>query len=376
MKAIIPIVQPTLHDFEAVVAEFRQAWASGQVTTGIFTRQFEAAVEEKLQVPHAVMVQSCTAGMMLVLKALELEGEVILPAFTWTSTAHAVVWNGLTPVFADISPGSCTLDPQAVARAITPRTAAVMPVNVFGCPPDYEAFGQLAQDRGLRLIYDSAQGLGSRFQQQDGAWRYSGVFGDAEVFSMSPTKVVTAMEGGLITTHHAELAGKLRQMRDYGKAAGGEDIAWLGLSARVPEINAMVARHNFAYVDDLVARRHDLMAAYTANLADLPGVTFQQIPPGYQSSGNYFVLFINPDQARCTRDDVYDKLKKRAIQAKKYFYPALHLQEVYRELGRPYRGKLPVTETASASGLALPLFSHMPEETILRVIKEVRNILT
>src|SRR4030067_568173 len=103
MKVIIPIVQPTLHDFEAVVAEFRQAWASGQVTTGIFTRQFEAAVEEKLPVPHAVMVQSCTAGMMLVWKALELEGEVIMPAFTWTSTAHAAVWNGLTPVFADIT---------------------------------------------------------------------------------------------------------------------------------------------------------------------------------------------------------------------------------------------------------------------------------
>ena len=145
---MIPIVRPTLFDFEAVIAEFRQAWESGQVTTGRFTRQFEAPVEEKLQVPHAVMVQSCTAGMMLVLRALDLKGEVILPAFTWTSTAHAVVWNGLTPVFADITPGSYTLDPQAVARAVSPRTVAIMPVNVFGCPPDYEAFGQLAQDRG------------------------------------------------------------------------------------------------------------------------------------------------------------------------------------------------------------------------------------
>ena len=114
---MIPIVQPTLHDFEAVIAEFRQAWESGQVTTGIFTRRFEAAVEEKLQIPHAVMVQSCTAGMMLALKALNLKGDVILPAFTWTATGHAVMWNGLTPVFADITPGSCTLDPGAVAPA-------------------------------------------------------------------------------------------------------------------------------------------------------------------------------------------------------------------------------------------------------------------
>jgi dTDP-4-amino-4,6-dideoxygalactose transaminase len=371
----IPMVQPTLHDFEAVVAEFRQAWESGQLTTGCFTRRFEAAVEEKLPVPHAVMVQSCTAGLMLVLRAMGLQGEVILPAFTWTATAHAVVWNGLMPVFADITPGVCTLDPRAAARAITPRTAAIMPVNVFGCPPDYAAFARLAQAHRLPLIYDSAQGLGSRFRGSDGVWRHAGGFGDAEVFSLSPTKVVSAMEGGLITTSHRALADRLRQMRDYGKSAGGEDIAWLGLSARVPEINAIVARHNFAHVDALVARRQELIAGYLAGLGGLPGVTFQQIPWGYRSSGNYFVLFIKPDLARCTRDAAYEQLQKRGIQAKKYFYPALHLQEVYREMGRPYRGRLPVTETASASGLALPLFSHMPQETALGVIKAVQEIV-
>src|SRR3974377_1061472 len=99
---MIPIVQHTLHDFDQVVAEFRQAWESGQVTTGLFTRRFEEAVEEKLGVPYAVMVQSCTAGLMLVLRALELRGEVIMPPFTWTATAHAATWNGLQPVFADI----------------------------------------------------------------------------------------------------------------------------------------------------------------------------------------------------------------------------------------------------------------------------------
>jgi dTDP-4-amino-4,6-dideoxygalactose transaminase len=372
--ACVPIVQPTLPDFAAVVTEFRQAWESGQVTTGCFTHQFEVAVEEKLPVPHAVMVQSCTAGLMLVLRAMALQGEVILPAFTWTASAHAVVWNGLIPVFADITPGVYTLDPRAAARAITPRTAAIMPVNVFGCPPDYGALARLAQSNRLPLIYDSAQGLGSQFLGPDGIWRYSGGFGDAEVFSLSPTKVVSAMEGGLITTHNRALADKLRQMRDYGKAVGGEDIAWLGLSARVPEINAIVARHNFSRVDALVVRRLELIAAYTAGLAGLPGVTFQRVPVGRQSSGNYVVLFIQSDLARSTRDEAYNQLKNHGIQAKKYFYPALHLQEVYREMGRPYRGRLPVTETAAASGLALPLFSPMPPETTRYVITVVREI--
>ncbi len=372
---MIPIVQPTLHDFEAVVTKFRQAWESGQVTTGVFTGEFESAVAEKLKVPHAIMVQSCTAGLMLVLRALELEGEVILPAFTWTATAHALVWNGLTPVFADIIPGTYTLNPQAVARAITPKTVAIMPVNVFGCPPDYAAFAKLSREKKLPLIYDSAQGLGSKIQEQNGKWRYSGGFGEAEVFSLSPTKVVSAMEGGLITTHNRHLAQKLMQMRDYGKSADGEDIAWLGLSARVPEINAIVAYHNFARMDELVARRQKLIATYKEELGELPGVQYQQIPSGYQSSGNYFTLFIDNHRARCPRDEVYASLKNQGIQAKKYFFPALHYQKVYQEIGGPYRGKLPVTEAAAAAGLALPLYSHMTEDVVQQVSGAVRDLL-
>ena len=371
---MIPIVRPTLFDLEAVVKEFRQAWESGQVTTDRFTRRFEALVEDRLEVDQAIMVQSCTAGLMLVLKALDLTGEVILPGFTWTATAHAVVWNSLTPVFADITPGTYTLDPQAVTRAISPRTAAIMPVNVFGCPPDYEAFGQLARDRGVRLIYDSAQGLGSRFQPADGGWRYSGGFGDAEVFSLSPTKVISAMEGGLITTHNRALADRLRQMRDYGKSPDSDDIAWLGLSARVPEINAIVGRHSFEKLDSLVARRHELITAYQAAFKALPGVTCQQVPLNCRSSGNYFTLFIS-DEARVSRDEAYRRLHSRGIQTKKYFYPALHLQTVYRGLRETYQGRLPVTEAASAKGLALPLFSHMTPETFQQVVDEVLGVL-
>ena len=187
----------------------------------------------------------------------------------------------------------------------------------------------------------------------------AGNFGDAEIFSMSPTKVISAMEAGLITTHNTELAQKLRQMRDYGKTPDGEDIAWLGLSARVPEINAIVAYHNFAHMDELVNRRRELMEIYREKLAGLKGVTFQEIPDDRQTSGNYFTIFIDQDEARHSRDEVYQHLKEHQIQAKKYFYPALHLQKVYQELGMPYKGKLPVTEKAANSGLALPMFSHM-----------------
>jgi dTDP-4-amino-4,6-dideoxygalactose transaminase len=313
---------------------------------------------------------------MLVLRALELQGEVIMPAFTWTATAHAAVWNGLTPVFADIRPDTYTLDPEKAVAAITPQTAAIMPVNVFGCPPDYEAFAAIGKKYKLPLVYDSAQGLGSQYLDSSGAWHFAGNFGEAEVFSMSPTKVVSAMEAGLITTHHTELAKKLRQMRDYGKTPDGEDIAWLGLSARVPEINAIVAYHNFAHVDQLVSRRRELIAIYKEKLAGLKGVTFQEIPGDRQSSGNYCTIFIDENEARHSRDEVYQHLKEQEIQAKKYFYPALHLQQVYRTLEEQYRGKLPVTEIAANSGLALPMFSHMKEAIIPQICNIIREILT
>ncbi len=374
-KRLIPIVKPTLLDWDAVINEFREAWESGQVTTGRFTRLFEEEVEKKLQVPNAVMFQSCTAGLMLVIKALELEGEIIMPAFTWTATAHAARWNGLTPVFADIRPGTYTLDPEKVVAAITPNTIAIMPVNVFGCPPDYEAFTSIGEKYNLPVLYDSAQGLGSKYLDSSGYWRYSGNFGKAEVFSMSPTKVISAMEGGLITTQDADLAKKLRQLRDYGKTPDGEDIAWLGLSARVPEINAIVGRHNLAHMDELMARRQEIITRYRQAIDDLKGVKYQEIPENRRSSGNYFTLFIDQEQAKYGRDEVFQRLKKQGIQGKKYFYPALHMQQVYKDLGRPYRGKLPITEKAAMQGLALPLFSQMMHDDIERVIHEINNIL-
>jgi dTDP-4-amino-4,6-dideoxygalactose transaminase len=372
---MIPIVNPTLLEWESVIADFRQAWDTGQVTTGQFTRRFEAAVAERLQVPHAVMVQSCTAGLMLVLRALELRGEVIMPAFTWTATAHAAMWNGLQPVFADIRPDNYTLDPEKVVGAINANTAAIIPVNVFGCPPDYDAFEGIGKKHGLPVVYDSAQGLGSQYFNRSGNWQYSGNFGTAEVFSMSPTKVISAMEGGLITTHTQQLAQKLRQLRDYGKTPDGEDIAWLGLSARVPEVNAIVAYHNFKHLDQLIARRQELINKYKEKLDGLAGVTFQKIPDNQKTSGNYFTIFIDSDKAKHPRDEVYQFLKERQIQAKKYFYPALHLQKIYEGLGQSYKGKLPVTEKAAIAGLALPCFSHMTEEMISTVIDSVKTYL-
>ncbi len=243
-----------------------------------------------------------------------------------------------------------------------------MPVNVFGVPAEMDAFEDLCKRKGLTLLGDSAQGLGAQYRG-----RQQGSFGKAECFSLSPTKVVTAMEGGLITTDDDDLANVLISMRDSGKSADGTDIARLGLSGRPTEFNAAVGLSGFERIEALIEARLERMGWYRELLAGLPGVAFQTIPHDVVTTGNYFVIFVDETAGPRSRNELYDLLRANGIQSKKYFYPAVHLQQAYTHLRGRYEGRrlLPITERAALQGLALPLYSHMIREDIERVCDAV-----
>lgn len=363
----LPLVRPSLPDLSTLAATFQSIWESGTVTTGPVTRAFEAAVADELDVAHVVMVNHGTTALMLAARALGLAGEVVVPSFSWTATAGALAWNGIEPVFADITPGRLTLDPAAAEAAITPYTSAIMPVNVFGVPPDVEAFEELGERHGLPILYDTAQGLGSRYRG-----RRCGGFGAAECFSLSPTKVVTAVEGGLVTTNDAGVAEAVRSMRDSGKSADGSDIIRLGLSGRPSELHAAVGLEMFGRVDTLIAERAERAGWYRELLAGLPGLRFQEVPEDVYSTGNYFVVLLDPAEAPITRSDLQAALEADGIQSKRYFFPAIHRQAAYGHLASRYVGRLPVTERAATSGLALPFFGSMTREDAERVARAVR----
>lgn len=366
--SFVPLVQPTLPPWEEVASDLQAVWNNPRITVGEFCRRFERGVEARLEVPHAVAVSSCTAGLMLGVKALELTGEVILPPFTWTASGLALLWNGVDPVFADIEPGTYTLSVDAAEAAITERTTGIMPVNVFGTSPDLDGFCALAERYGLKLLYDTAQGLGATYKGQP-----VGGFGDIEVFSMSPTKVLTAVEGGVLTTRDDGLAQRLRQMRDYGKSADAEDIEFVGLSARQSELHGLVAYHSLQRMDELVGARMQRVHWYRERLGDLPGISLQTLPPDQTSTGNYVALFVS-DAARISREALKKALADRGIQTKKYFSPALHLQTAFAPYRSRFEGRLPVAERASAEGLALPLYSHMTQQTVERVCAAVLEL--
>lgn len=367
----LPIIRPTLPSMEDVWKTVHESYDVGSVTVGRVVARFEDEVRRFCDVKHAVAVSNCTSGLILSLSAMgfPLAAEVIVPSFTFAATVQAILWNRLTPVYVDCLPGTMAVDPAEVRKAIGPRTVAIMPVTTYGLPPDMDELEDISRTHCLPLLFDSAQGLGSTYKG-----RPAGGFGLCEVFSLSPTKVVTAIEGGMVTTNRAELAAKLRSMRDYGKGPDGEDMVYNGLSARMSELHAAVGLLSLQNANTLVAKRLSLIERYRERTQKFPGCRVQEFPSDRTSSGNYFTLFVGPG-ARTDRDGVYQGLKEAGIQSKRYFFPPVHSQTAFRH--RPHRliGELPHTWASSEQGLALPLYSHMTEAQQDRVLDALEGLL-
>ena len=361
-------MHPTLPPLDRVVSEYRQAYHQGLVTNGNVVARLEAAVCERLGVRNCVAVSSCTSGLMLAMKAFGLRGEVILPSFTFFATGHAALWNGLTPVFADCDPETWNIDPRAVERAITPQTSAILAVHLYGNPAPVAELEWIAGKHGLTLLFDAAHAFGATYKGQP-----VGQFGDAEVFSLSPTKLLVAGEGGLICTNDATLAHSLRAGRNYGDL-GIYNPMLLGLNARMTEFNAAMALAGLDGVPAKVATHNRIAALYTSELDGTPGIGFQRLPPGHLSSYKDYSVRVDPETFGMTRDRLAGALLKENIETKKYFHPPLHQQALFRPFVAPGPAHLPVTEAVAESVLSLPIYDSLPAETVRRVAWAIRGL--
>jgi dTDP-4-amino-4,6-dideoxygalactose transaminase len=358
-EKVLPIVNPEGLPGEAFLETVQKVLESGVLTNGPRVREFEEAAAEYLGVPHCVAVSSCTSGLILTLRALDLTGEVILPSFTFYATAHSVQWNALQPVFADCEPDTFCISPEDVRRKLTPRTAAILAVHMYGHPADVDALQQIADQRGIPLIFDAAHAFGSAIRG-----RRVGNFGAAEVFSFSPTKLLVAAEGGLVTTRDPALARKLRAGRNYGDA-GNYDPEMAGLNARMSELHASLARLGLHGIDDRIARRNEIRLRYQRRLGELPGLAFQQIRPGCSATCKDFSVLVDEAGFGAPRDWLYDALTLENIQVRRYFWPPVHRQKLYRDRwdGSP----LPVTNLVSDRILSLPIYSALSDAAVDKV---------
>lgn len=368
----LSIIRPTLPSVYEIMQLLGPSWESGTVTLGPTVKLLEEEVCQQTGAKYCIALSNCTAGLMMIPRALGLPPgkEVVVPSFTFAATAQALLWNRLIPVFCDCVPETCTLDPEDVERNLSPKTVAICGVSIFGLPPDNEALLDLGQRKGLPVYFDSAQGLGATYRGDP-----LGGFGVCEVFSMSPTKVVTAVEGGLFTTNDRALAEHIRSLRDYGKdPVKGEEMHHLGLSARMSELHAAVGLLSLRMMDELVTARKELIAIYRDRLSSLPGCWVQEFPDDRTTSGNYFVLFIT-DSAKLSRDEVHEALKGVGIQTKRYFYPPLHEHALFKRFPNRVSMDLRNTMKISREGLALPLYSHTTREEIEYVCLQVEQML-
>lgn len=366
----LPLVRPALSPNRALTQRYADILDSGLLTNGPTVRELEEMVASRLGVAHVVGVASCTSGLMLVLQALGTAGRVVMPSFTFAASAHAVAWAGGTPMFAEVSEDSLTLSPSDAALAIAESegtAVAMSATHVFGTPCRTEALEAVAERAHIPLVYDAAHGLGS--VRQGSA---IGGFGIAEVFSLSPTKVVVAGEGGLVATNDAELAQAVRLGRDYGNP-GNYDCRFAGLNARMSELHAATALHSLARLDDALVHRRELVRHFWDELGDVAGVRGPRLDPGDVSTYKDLTVVVDTDVCGLSAAGLGRALAVEGIDSRHYYRPPIHRQRAYRDV--PAR-ELPLTDRLSRSVLSPPLWSHMSEATVRGVAAAMRRILS
>ena len=353
---LVPLVRPVLPAFDDLAGEVRGILDSGMVTKGLHLRAFEESTAAHLGVKHAVAVSSCTTGLMLTYRGLGLTGEVVVPSFTFMATVSALVWAGLRPVFADVAADTANLDADAAERAITPSTSALVAVHNFGNPADLDALQVVADRHHVSLVLDAAHGFGTRYQGQP-----VGAQAKAHVYSLSPTKLLIAGEGGVVATNDDALAENIRIGREYGNA-GNYDSRFAGINARMPEFNALLARYSLRGLEDAARRRNEVAELYREELGQIPGLGFQTVRAGNRSSYKDFSITIDGDAFGLNRDQVARALSAENIDTRKYYDPPVHRHTAYRPWGPP-AGRLPKTDELAARSLSLPIWSHMDDST-------------
>jgi dTDP-4-amino-4,6-dideoxygalactose transaminase len=338
------------------------------LTNGPLVGDLERRIAERLGVAHVVALSSCTSGLMLVLQAVTDRGSgpVVMPSFTFSASAHAVAWNGLTPRFVECLPDSFQID-TAHAAASFEGASAILATHVFGAPCDPRRVEDIAREYRIPVIFDAAHALGALADQIP-----IGSFGTAEVFSLTPTKPLVAGEGGLVATNDSALAETLRIGRDYGNP-GDYDTRFAGLNARMSEFHAAMALESLELLDESLERRRFLASLYRGYLDDVPGIELQAFSSRDTSTFKDLTIRIDADKFGIDRDGLALALLAEGVDTRKYFDPPVHRQRAYAHVAQT---PLPVTDAVSSSVLSLPVFPDFDDEHVEKIAEIVRFIHT
>jgi dTDP-4-amino-4,6-dideoxygalactose transaminase len=373
--ATIPLIKADLPPMEAVEDAFREILANGRVTNfGRYLQQFEAEISDYLGA-RAACVSSATAGLIMTLQALEVPrgSRIAIPSFSFVATAQAVLYAGCTPVFIDVAAdGNVDLDDLARVLRTTPNVGAVVLVHMYGLPvPAAKVDAIVRREEARRneripVVYDAAHAFGSA---QDGVRVGSG--GAAEVFSTSVTKVMTSVEGGIVSSRDEGLIERLQKMRNYGIKAN-YDAHWPGLNGKMSEFHAIVGIENLRRLDVLLQARTEKAAFYTACIQARTKFRVMTAPAGVLSTYKDYTIQL-PPVMKARRSEIMDALAKRGIETRAYFFPPIHEQRFFRAFADR---SLPMTEDLSRRVITLPFSSSITEAEMQRVADALGEIET
>ncbi len=359
--------RPNIGSRERILERIGEALDRNWLTNGgPLVQEFEQHIAHELGVRHCIAMANGTIALEIAIRALDLCGEVILPAFTFVATAHALKWQEITPVFCDVDPHTHNLDPQLVERLITPRTTAIVGVHLWGRGCDVDALVEIARRRGLQLLFDAAHAFGCT-----AGGRQIGGFGACEVFSFHATKFVHAGEGGAVTTNDDRLAARLRSMRNFG-FAGYDNVTAVGTNGKLSEIAAAIGLTSLESREQFIAVNRAHHARYSENLANVAGMQVAVYDPEEQNNYQYVVVEIDEAAAGLSRDELVQVLFAENVLARRYFYPGCHRMEPYRTLLAGNPPLLPVTESLASRVLVLPTGTQLAAEdadTICDILK-------
>ena len=363
----ILVTSPLLPNLDEFHEMLKDIWASKWVTNnGKFHQELEKALAAYLKVPYISIFTNGTLPLITALQALHITGEVITTPFSFVATTHSIWWNGAKPVFVDIDPATCGMDPDKIEAAITPNTTAIMPVHCYGKPCDTERIQQIADKYGLKVIYDAAHAFGVEVNGKSILEA-----GDMSTLSFHATKVYNSLEGGALVMHDEKTKKRIDYLKNFG-FAGETEVVAPGINSKMDEVRAAYGLLNLKQVDTAILNRQNVAVKYRDALRNVEGVSFFDDMPGVRHNYSYFPIFIDAEKYGMTRDQLYNKMKENDVLGRRYFYPLISTFSTYRGLPSAAPENLPEATRIAEQVICLPMHHNLSEGDVERVI----NIIT
>ncbi len=357
MQKNVFVTRATLPPFEEYIEEIRDIWDTHWLTNmGAKHNELEKQLCERLDVHNISLFCNGHMALELVIQALGLAGEVITTPFTFASTTHAIVRNGLTPVFCDINPDDYTIDVTKIEELITDKTSAIIPVHVYGNICDVEEIDRIAKKHNLKVIYDAAHAFGVEYKGKG-----IGNYGDASMFSFHATKVFNSIEGGAVAYKDEEIGKKLYNLKNFG-IKNEETVEYVGANAKMNEFAAAMGLCNLRHLDEVIEKRRKVFESYNERLSGIKGIVIPREHAGVKANYAYYPIVIDPKEYGHSRDDVYNALAENGIHARKYFYPLVTEFDCYKTSCNSY--DTPIALELSRRVITLPFYAEIEEKTV------------